>query len=414
MALALGGLGYMASALDPRNPTSQSVGRFISRDLGPLTEIILIFLAASVSHRPRRYEVAELQHSKVVTPEELTLGRWLAMEAIVFIPVLLMYAGAMAGQLMASSEPIVALAYLQSFARFLPTVLLFSTLAFYTVTSMRTLVTGAGLTGILWVAYKFAPSTLAGYPGILQFNLGQNRYITFGLAATLLCFMLAHHEGRRRAKHALTSRILGTLTAVLLTATLVHGGWVALALPGQNEAYAKWKRLEGYTPLQSSGSKDNDPMPNFAWLDLKHERVSVEMFRGRPALLLFFQPDDRSAVYMLQNMAQYREQKSEERLGILAICMSEDLSSAGEIVRLASAKSPITYPVVTDWGRPGRDFDEGHPGSVISWAYQPDRTPSIILLDAEGVRVGSLRLQEGADIGAVVKPLLDRLNPEPG
>src|SRR3954447_23103441 len=78
MGLVLAVLGYLAVRTST-DPTAFRLGWALSYDLGPLSVVLLLFLAASLAHRPERCDVTELLDSKLVGSEELIFGRWLGM-----------------------------------------------------------------------------------------------------------------------------------------------------------------------------------------------------------------------------------------------------------------------------------------------------------------------------------------------
>jgi hypothetical protein len=374
VALLLGALGLYGGYIAPE-ASSVMLGLMLSRDIGSLVEILLLFVAASVAYRPHRYEVGELQHSKRVNPEELTLGRWLAMEVIVIAPMLLLYLATMLGQMLGNQEPVVLLAYVQSFWRLLPTVLLFSTLAFFCVVSIRILIAGAGLAGIIWFIYKAGSNY---YPEVLRLGYGQNRSIAYGLTLLLLLFMLLRQNRERRAKDSLMAKGLTMAALAVLLAIVVRSLQLTFATPGKAYALSTWERMD-----QDTRQKE-DPFPNLAWVDTAHRRVSIGQMAGKPALLYFFTPGDKDIVPLLQQLGAVRTQWPEERLGIIAICMSEDLNAGAEIARLAEQRGPLPYSIVTDWGIPASDFGIDRVGSIAAWAFSVEGSPNLILIDAEG------------------------------
>src|SRR5947209_2078012 len=78
IGVVLGAFGYLVVRTAP-DDTSFALGWALSHDLGPLAEILLLFLAASLAYRPQRYDVTELHDSKLIGSEELVFGRWLGM-----------------------------------------------------------------------------------------------------------------------------------------------------------------------------------------------------------------------------------------------------------------------------------------------------------------------------------------------
>jgi hypothetical protein len=382
IGLVLGALGYVVVRTST-DASSFRLGWALSHDYGPLTVLLLLFLAAGFAHRPQRYELTELQDSKTVASEELIFGRWLGMVAGVMVPLIIQYGVTMAGQQVHSQAAVVPAAYLQSLARLLPSVLFLTTLSFCLVTLTRVLVLGAGLAGLLWFALYFGT---AYYGSVFRIELTQNRLVFFGLAASALSLMLLGYRGRRRAKRALATRALALLTGLLFTATMLHAAWASLALPGKARAAAAAKRLQGDESPEGlrTSYRKGEPLPNFAWPDLHDRRVSLAGLRGKPALLVFFQPGDDGLVPLLQRLSALPDEFNEEELQVLGICLSEDLRGIRDAARLARA----SIPIVTDWGSPGTErFNPKQPSSVVAWLLEVRGTPAALLVDAEGREV---------------------------
>lgn len=375
VGLVLAALGYLAVRVAP-DASSFPLGWVLSHEIGPLSVVMLLFLAASLAYRPQRYDVTELQEGKVVASEELILGRWIGMVVAVLVPVLIQYGVTMTGQKIHATTPVLPLAYLHSFGRLLPSVLLLTTLAFFLVCLTRILVLGAGLAGLCWFAFYFGQPY---YPGAFRLDLTQNRFVVLGLAAGVLFLMLLAYRGRRREKRSLRARALAAATALLFLATGLHAAWISLALPGKRSAVATWERL------QEAGRKKGEPLPNFAWTDLHGRRVSFASFRGKPALVVFFQPKDTGLVPLLRRLAALRKEFPLSDVGILPVCLSEDLNGARDAARLAGADALEALPIVTDWGGPSAGaFDRRQPSSVLASTQGIGSTPAALLLDRDG------------------------------
>ena len=200
VVLALFGVATVWMATDN---ASFPVAWILSHKIGPLVSVLLLFLAASLAHRPQRYDLTELLDSKVVAGEELIFGRWLGMMTAILIPVALGYVAAMIGQAVHSKSPVEPLAYLRSLGRLLPPILFFCTLAFCLVTVTRVLVLGAGLAGLVWFGLHFGEDVL---PTPLRIDLSQNNGVFLGLTVLALLVMLVGYRGTRREKRAKSNR----------------------------------------------------------------------------------------------------------------------------------------------------------------------------------------------------------------
>lgn len=382
MGLVLGTLGY----LTVRTATDASSFRLawaLSHEHGPLTGLILLFLAAGFAHRPQRYEMTELQDSKVVSSEEIIFGRWLGMVVAVLVPLGIQYGVTMAGQKFHSEFPVEPLAYAQSLGRLLPSVLFLTTLSYCLVTLTRVLVLGAGLAGLLWFILYFGATY---YGSVFRVELSQNRMVFLGLTASALSLMLLGYRGQRRAKRARTTYGLALLTGLLFTVTFLHAAWATLAVPGKAHAQAAVKRLQrpGTSRQLTPALREGDPAPNFAWLDARNRRISLAGLRGKPTLLVFVQPTDAGLAPLLKRLSTLRGEFAKEELQVVAICLSEDLYAIRDAARLAGAD----LPVVTDWGKPlAGSYDLKQPASVLSWALDVKQTPSGMLLDEGGKKV---------------------------
>lgn len=389
------------------DPSSFPLGWNLSRELGPLSGVLLLFMAASLAHRPRRYEITELLDSKIVASEELVLGRWLGMVAAVLAPLVMEYGVMIAGQAIHAKPPVLPVAYLDSLGRMLPPVLFLSTLAFCLVTLTRVLVLGAGLAGLLWFALNAGQ---AFYPTVFRMELSQNGPFFLGLTFTTLLALLLGYQGRRREKRSPVARGLAWLCGLACAATALHGVWVHLALPERSRSVAAWRRL------QSSPRRNTDALPNFAWNDQspggRGRRISLAALRGRPALLVFLQPKDTGMVPLLERLSALRREFAADKLEVVAVLLSDDLNAAAHAARAAGAD----LPVVTDWGRPAEsNFDRREPPSVASWALRVRSTPSALLVDGDGrEKTRELALDETAwkDTKARLRAELDGVEDE--
>jgi hypothetical protein len=278
----------------------------------------------------------------------------------------------MLGQQLHARPPVQLPVYVIAFARTLPTLLFFTTLAFCLVLLTRVLVLGAGLAGLLWFGL-YAGKAL--YPPVFRIDLSQNALVFLGLTGAALLAMLYGYQGQRRARGAVGARALGLALFLSLAATAVHASWAALALPGKTTAVRSWKRL---------ANKHRDgrgPTPNFAWVDQNGKRVSLAGLRGRPALVVFLQPKDGGAAALLSRLERLPRELAAEEIQTLPVFLSEDLNDARDLAALAR----VTSPVVTDWGRPGpAEFVAADPGSAIAWSLGVTATPLAVLLDDTG------------------------------
>ena len=406
IGLVLAALGYLNVRVAP-DASSFPLGWVLSHDLGPLAAVLLLFLAASLAHRPQRYDVAELQDSKLVASEELIFGRWIGMVVALMVPLGVEYAATIAGQMIHSQSPVVPLAYLQSLGRLMPAVLFLSTLSFCLVAITRVLVLGAGLAGLAWFVLQMGQIY---YPSTFRMELGQNRFVFMGLTSGMLLLMLAGYRAHRRAKRARVTYALGLATGLTFTVTLIHAAWVSLAIPGKARAAATWQRLKD---LPGGG---RGFVPNFAWTDLRGRRVSLAGLRGRPALLLFFQPKDGGLTALLGRLARLRQEFGKEGLEVVGVCLSEDLTGAGHAARIAGPEVFRSLPIVTDWGAPAAGtFDPLRPTSAVSRVLRVTATPAALLVDADGRQVArDLPLDEGRweELKAQIRSQLAGVAPE--
>lgn len=373
IGLILAALGYLTVRTAP-DVSSFPLAWSLSAEVAPLAGALLLFLSANLANRPHRYEVTELLDSKLVASEELILGRWLGMAAALFAPLGLLFAATILGQVIHSKSPVLPLAYLLALGRMLPGILFLTTLSFTLVVLTRVLHLGAGLAALLWFALFSGQQY---YPTVLRMELTQNAPVFLGLTASLLLGMLLGSQARRRARKAPQAAVLAAATGLAVAGAVVAAAWTHLALPGKHTAAASWKRL----PRRQSNPAR--PVPNFAWLDTSGRRVSLAGLRGRPALLVFFQPRDGGLAPLLRRLTALRAELGAE-MTILPVCLSEDLEGA----RHALAVAGVDLPAVTDWGLPvAEEFDERRPGSVASWRLGIARTPAALLLAEDGRRL---------------------------
>jgi hypothetical protein len=375
VGLALSALGYLIVRTAP-DPASFPLGWALSHDLGPLSGLLLLFLAASLAHRPQRYDVAELQDSKRVASEELIFGRWVGLVAALTVPLLLQYATTIVGQMIYSKTGVNFAAYGQSFVRLFPSILLLGTLSFCLVTLTRVLVLGAGLAGILWFVLYFGRVF---YSSALRVDLTQNSGTVLLFTAAILCLMLAGYRGRRRAKQAPISYFLGATASLLFVVGTLHTAWAHMALPGKASTLAAWERL-GKLEV-----KAESPLPDFAWTDQRGKRVSLAGLRGAHALLVVLSPKDGGLIPLLGRLERLQSEFSPRGLRVAALFISEDTVAAEDAVALAGRVAKAELPVVTDWGENGLGkFDASNPTSVFANKIGITRTPTPLLLDAEG------------------------------
>ena len=375
VGLALAALGYLIVPTAP-DQSSFFLSWALSHELGPLSGVLLLFLAASLAHRPQRYDVAELQDSKRVASEELIFGRWLGLVVTLAVPLLIQYLATIIGQMIHSKNAVSLVVYATSFGRLFPSILLLGTLSFCLVTLTRVLVLGAGLAGILWFVLYFGRTF---YSSALRLDLTQNRVTVLAFTAAVLLWMLAGYRGRRRAKKAPISYVLGWSAALLFTVATLHAAWAHLALPGKASTVEAWNRL-GKLEVQ-----DGQPLPDFAWTDQRGKRISLAGLRGAPALLVVLTPKDTGVVSLLERLARLQEEFTDRGLRVTAVFLSEDTVAAEDAVRQAGKKAAGVLAVVTDWGEPGEgEFDAARPTTVFGRKLEIGRTPAPVLLDEDG------------------------------
>ncbi len=385
VGLALSLLGYL-QVRTAADPNSFRLGWILASDIGPFSVVLLLFLAASFAFRPWRYELTELQDSKRAGSEEVLVGRWGGMVVGILIPLLLEYGVTLLGQRVHSKAPVVLAAYADSLWRLLPPVLFFTTLSFGLVSLTGILVLGAGLAGLAWTVLLFGRELL---PNALWMDLAQNGPMFLGLAATTLLALLLVYRSHRRARRTAIGRVLKLGAGLMLAATVLRAVWVDRALPGRGTAVRTWQRLR--TPgLARGGPRGGptaqEPIANFAWTDVRGRRVSLADFRGRPALLVLVQPQDNELLSLLSRLTALRRQFPPERLGLLTLCLSEDLEIAHQAARMAGDAAARELPLATDWGRPTTTFffDDRRPSSVVSFFLRVRTTPTALLLDRAG------------------------------
>jgi len=371
IGLVLGALGYLTARTQP-DPSSFPVAWDLNHAVGPLAAVLLLFLTASLAHRPVRYEVTEIHDCKPVGSEEIILGRWLGMVGAGAVPLLIEFGMAMLGQKLHAKPPVQPGVYFTALGHTLPTILFFTTLAFCLVVLTRVLVLGAGLAGLLWFGLYSGKSL---YPPVFRIDLSQNAYVFLGLTGIALLGLVWGSGRRRRARRSATGRVLAFALGLTLVATTVHASWLALALPGKTTAVRSWKRLV------AKHRDGRGPTPNFAWVDRTGKRVSLAGLRGRPTLLVFFQPKDGGALPLLSRLSRLPVDLPDEGLQVLAVCLSEDLNDGRDLARFAGA----SVPLVTEWGKPnGGEFDPADPSSAMAWSLGIGTTPQALLLDDAG------------------------------
>jgi hypothetical protein len=390
IGIILAAFGYLVVRTAPDN-TSFPLGWALSSGIGPIVNILILFLTASLANRPNRYDVTELLDSKVVGSEELIFGRWLGMIGAYVAPFGLLFAATIAGQGVHSRHPIDVAAYAQALLRMLPPALFLGTLSFCLVTVTRILVLGAGLSGLIWFVLNAGQPY---YPTVFRMELSQNGPVFLGLTATALLGMLLTYRAGRRAKRSRVTVGLALAFALVLVSTAIGSAWLHMALPGRASTNAAHERLRTRAARRL-------PVPNFAWVDVSGRRTSIAALRGNYALLVFIQPKDGGLLPLLRRMAEARREFASHHLGVVAICLSEDLNGARDAARLAKAD----LPVVTDWGAPASgEWNEQAPPSAISWSLGISQTPQAILLDPDGrireVQGGPIALDETGWKGA--------------
>lgn len=371
----LAALGVLTVLASP-DRSSFRIAWALSNEIGPLIVApLLLFLAAGSAYRPFRHDLSDIQDSKVAASEELLLGRWLGLLPTLILPLAIQYGATIAAQAYYGKNEIQPIAYLHSLARLVPPVLLLSMVAFMLVTLTRVLILGAGLAGLAWFALFFGQEYV---PSALRLTYSQNGPLFLGLTLAALLFMLLAHQPRRRARRSRLGKALALLVALVFSASVLRAGWASLAMPGKRHVVDVWRRLK--EARRAPGA----PVPNFAWTDQYHRRVSLADWRGRPVLLVFFQPADQKVVPLLRRLHALRLEFPPDRLGLLTVCLSEDLN-AGEH---AAAAAGVRIPVLPEWGAVSAGgFDRRRPPSAAAWALDVKATPSALLLDADGKRV---------------------------
>lgn len=375
VALALGALGYLAVRTAPE-PSSFALAWTLSYDLGPLSGLLALFLAAGMAHRPRRYETLELEESKAAGSEELLLGRWAAMSLAIAVPFLVQVVATGTAQAVHSRLAVEPGAYLAALLRLAPPVLFLATISFILVTFTRILVLGSGLAALVWFILYFGRQY---YPTALRPELSQNLPAVVLSTAGLLCLALAAHGGRRRAKGAPATRVLAWGSGALLAVAGTGAAWTHLALPSSATARLSWKRLAAYP--RESGL----PLPSFAWQDQHGRRLSLGGQRGAPTLLLVFQPKDQGLPATLRRLATLPRRFQADHLGVIAVCLSQDLGAGASTLRHAGAGPWHAIRVGTDWGELGQgSFSTENPSSVFGRVVGITRTPAALLLGPDG------------------------------
>lgn len=394
--------GYLAVRTSPE-PSSFALGWALSREIGPLAAVILAFLAAALANRPQRYDVTELLDSKLAASEEIVAGRWLGMLVALHAALATEFAVTIAAQLIHTKAPVLAEAYALALLRMLPPVLFLSTLAFCLVTVTRNLILGAGLAGLVWFVLYFGSTD---FPTVFRIDLSQNALFYYALTAAALLLMLLTYRAGRRAKRSFSTRLLASALALAVTLTVLLGGWATLALPGRRTALAAWERLE--RPL-----RENERVPNFAWTDTSGRRVSLAGLEGRPAVIAFIGPRDNGLFPLLRRLSALRQEFAKEQVGVLAVCISDDLNVAGQAARLAGAD----VPVVTDWGLLyNGTFEERNPCSALAWKLNIRSTPTAMLLGADGrIRNRTIATDEASlpELKTEIREALAGRDPEP-
>ncbi len=373
IALVLAGFGAVAAKTAP-DPTSFWLAWVLSAEIGPLTALLLLFLAAGMAHRPVRCEIAELLDSRLVGTEELFLGRWLGMLAALAVPLLLQVAATAGVQYFDRKLLPDPGSYGLALLRIGPAVVLLATLSFSLVVVTRVLILGAGLAGLAWMVFFFGQ---AFFPTAGRLELEQNAPQVWLGTAVVVILTLACHQRRRRKERSAVGRALGWGAALLCIATGVRVGWAELALPGRS------KTVAGYRRLRDGDRRATDPTPNFAWVDLVGRRHSIAGMAGKPALLVFLGPRDNGLLPLLARMDALQDEFRGRGLRTLGVFLSRDLTAARDAGWMAKTR----FPLVTDWGGPSSgEFDQDDPPSVAAWAFRIDGTPKPVLLLPDGRR----------------------------
>jgi len=312
----------------------------------------------------------------------------------VLAPLLVEYGVTALGQRIHAKPPVVAAGYFYSLARLLPSVLFFATLSFMLVNLTGILVLGAGLTALLWAVILFGRDLL---PTTLWMDLAQNGPVYLGATLGLLLLLLLTYRSTRRARRNRLAPVLTGLITVILTATLLRAAWAEQVLPGRRSAVSTWQRLR--VPALAPGAFARGgpggrggfrrrPVPNLAWTDLHGKRLSLAALRGKPALVVLFQPHDSELLSLLHRLSELRQEFPADRLGMIVLCMAEDLEIAREAAALAGPAVSRTLPVVTDWGVPLSQnqtfYDDRKPTSVAAFQLRVQGSPVALLLDRDG------------------------------
>lgn len=372
IGLVLAALGYLTVRMSP-DQSSFPLSWAISHDIGGLAAVLLLFLAASLAHRPSRYEVNEILDSKPVASEELILGRWLGMVGALLVPLGLLFATMMIGQKVHAKPPVQPFTYLLALERMAPPILFLTTMSFCLVTLTRVLVLGAGISGLIWFSLGMGQVF---YPTAFRMELTQNAPTYLGLTLTMILVMLLTCQGRRRRKQDPRTYALATLTVLAFLATTIGAAWSSMAMPGRASTVATWRRI-GERRVEGSQLP-----PNFAWHELDGRRVSLASLRGKHVLLVLFQPKDGGLLPLLKRLGALRREFQPKGMDVLALCLSEDLNAGRYAARLARS----SVPVAAEWGGPSRgdNFDPRQPPSVLAWTFRVNATPLAIVLGPNG------------------------------
>jgi tetratricopeptide (TPR) repeat protein len=128
----------------------------------------------------------------------------------------------------------------------------------------------------------------------------------------------------------------------------------------------------GRTALADQKLAGGDPMPAFSLPrgDGAPGELGLEHLRGRPAVLVFWRPQQDLSLEALRDVEALLEELGEDRLRVLAV---DSARSSAQEVQSALAGQNLSYPVVLD---PQRAL-YGQAGVIVS--------PTTFLLDADGV-----------------------------
>jgi thiol-disulfide isomerase/thioredoxin len=143
--------------------------------------------------------------------------------------------------------------------------------------------------------------------------------------------------------------------------------------------------LLAVSPLlaQEPDSLLHEPAPQFARMDLDHERVDLSAYRGRVVLLNFWATWCVPCQTEMPRFVEWQKRYEPEGLQIIGVSMDDDAEQVMALVR----KRPLNYPVIMGDSELGMQY-----GGVLG-------LPVTFLIDRQG-RIAA-RFKGGTNLAAM-------------